>query len=162
MGKEEKEQKRENENMKEEDKIHIDKLNAHVNSAKLRAKYGLERFDILIISLSSGGIALSATFFEKFEDIDKLNVFWACIFFSVALVINLLSQVTGYYANNYDIKYTLEEIRETEKKKYYKNYKVYDCYKNVFNVLTTLFNLISLISFIVGIICLLLFINNLN
>ncbi|WP_309612824.1 hypothetical protein [Flavobacterium sp.] len=148
--------------MKEDDKIYVNKLNTHVDNAKLRAKYALERFDILIISLSSGGIALSATFFEKFEDIDKLNVFWACIFFSVSLVINLLSQVNGYYANNYDIKYTVEEIRETEKKDFYKNYKVYDCFKNVFDVLTTLFNLISLLSFIVGIICLLLFINNLK
>ena len=148
--------------MKEEDKIHVQKLNVYIDKAKTREKYALERFDILIISLSSGGIALSVTFFEKFECINKSNVFVACIFFSIALIINLFSQVTGYYANNYDIKYTLEEIRELEEKEFFKNYKVYDRFKNVFNYLTTIFNLISLISFIVGMIFLILFINNLK
>jgi hypothetical protein len=83
-------------------------------------------------------------FFEKFNGINKSNVFIACIFFSIALVINLLSQITGFYANNFDIKYTIEEIREIEKKDFNVNYCKYDCYKKIFNFLTNVFNLVSL------------------
>jgi hypothetical protein len=131
--------------MKKKDKVYKKKLEVYIERAKIREKYALERFDILIISLSSGGIALSAAFFEKFNATNKSNVFEACIFFSIALVVNLLSQITGYYANNFDIKYTVEEIREIEKKDFNLNYKIYDCYKTIFNVITNVFNLVSLL-----------------
>lgn len=39
---------------------HIANLNEYLISAATRAKYSIERFDILIILLSSGGIALVA------------------------------------------------------------------------------------------------------
>ncbi len=51
---------------------HIANLNEYLISAATRAKYSIERFDILIILLSSGGIALVASFFDKFKCIDKV------------------------------------------------------------------------------------------
>ena len=103
--------------MKKDEK-HIEDLKEYIKSAESRANYSIERFDILIISLSSGGIALSVRFFDKFESIDKNNVFYGCLFFAISLIINLLSQVTGYYANRNDIKYSNEEIRELDNKKF--------------------------------------------
>jgi hypothetical protein len=148
--------------MKKKDKEYKKKLEVYIDKAKLREKYALERYDILIISLSSGGIALSVTFFEKFNGTDKSTVFVASILFSIALVVNLLSQITGYYANNFDIKYTVEEIREIEKKDFYLDYKKYDCYKSIFNVLTNVFNLVSLLGLITGLIFLILFIKQIK
>lgn len=145
--------------MQKEDKKYLKELKAYTIKAETREKYSIERFDILIISLSSGGIALCMSFFENFKEIDKLHVYNACIYFAVALVINLISQLTGYYANKYDIKYIKEEIRELEKKDFKSNYKIYDCYQNIFDKLTKLFNMISLLCFIIGIIFLIIFIN---
>lgn len=146
----------------EKNKEHIANLNDYLKTAETRANYSIERYDILIISLSSGGIALVAGFFDKFKDIDKSDVYYGSLFFSIAIIINLLSQVTGYFANSNDIKYCNEEIKELEGKNYYLNYQKYDCFKKIFNFLTTLFNGISLLSFIAGAIFLLIFIKNLK
>lgn len=145
----------------EKNKEHIANLNEYLKTAETRANYSIERYDILIISLSSGGIALVAGFFDKFKDIDKSDVYYGSVF-SIAIIINLLSQVTGYYANRNDIKYCNEEIKELEGKNYYSKYQKYDCFKKIFNFLTTLFNGISLLSFIAGAIFLLIFIKNLK
>ena len=59
---------------------HINNLNKYIKNAESRVKYSLERFDILIISLSSGGIALSMSFFENFREINKTQVYTACVF----------------------------------------------------------------------------------
>lgn len=143
-------------------KEHIANLNEYLKTAVTKANYSIKRYDILIISLSSGGIALVAGFFDKFKDIDKSDVYYGSLFFSIAIIINLLSQVTGYFANSNDIKYCNEEIKELEGKNYNFNYQKYDCLKKIFNFLTTLFNGISLLSFIAGAIFLLIFINNLK
>lgn len=148
--------------MDKKDKKHLVELKAYLTSALARAKYSIERFDILIITLSSGGIALSMNFFENYESVDKTMVYNGCVCFSVALIINLVSQVTGYNANKFDIKYVREEIRELEKKVYVEDYDKYDSYKKVFNFMTNLFNAISLISFIIGMIYIILFIKNLT
>lgn len=143
-------------------KEHITNLNEYLKTAETRAKYSIERFDILIISLSSGGIVLVAGFFDKFKGIDKSDVYYGSLFFSIAIIINLLSQVTGYFANLNDIKYCKEEIKELKGKNYNLNYQKYDCFKKIFDFLTTLFNGISLLSFIAGAIFILIFIKNLK
>lgn len=96
-------------------KQHINNLNEYIKTAESRAKYSLERFDILIITLSSGGIALSMSFFENFKEINKTQVYIGCVFFAIAVIINLLSQITGYYANRFDIMYSIQEVRELKK-----------------------------------------------
>lgn len=148
--------------MDKKDKKHLLELKEYLTSALARAKYSIERFDILIITLSSGGIALSMSFFENYKSTDKTMVYNGCVFFSFALIINLVSQGTGYFANKYDIKYVRQEIREIEKKVYVEDYEKYDCYKNVFNFLTNLFNISSLISFIIGMVYIIIFIKNLK
>lgn len=148
--------------MDKKEKKYLNELKEYLISALARAKYSMERFDILIITLSSGGIALSMNFFENYKTIDKTMVYNGCVFFALALIINLVSQVTGYNANRYDIKFVREEIRELEKKVYVVDYDKYDSYKKLFNFLTKLFNIISLISFIIGIIFIVLFMKNLK
>lgn len=143
-------------------KEHIANLNKYLKTAETRAKYSIERYDILIISLSSGGIAFVAGFFDKFKGIDKSDVYYGSLLFSIAIIINLLSQVTGYFANRNDIKYCNEEIRELKGKNYNLNYQKYDCFKKTFDFFTTLFNGISLLSFIAGAIFILIFIKNLK
>jgi hypothetical protein len=145
--------------MEKEDKKYINSLKRYIITADARVKYSLQRFDILIISLSSGGLALSASLYENFKNVDKnlINIAW--IFFSSALIVNLLSQITGYMANKLDIKCTnilIDEIKGTEEEG---SHKKLDCLKEIYNSLTKVFNILSFLSLTTAIILIILFIN---
>ena len=147
--------------MKKKDKIHLSDLKSYLLKAEERVKYSLERFDILIISLSSGGLVLALNLFKNFQNncIDKNLLSLSWLFFSLALIINLLSQVTGYLANKYDIKGTRNEIYEIEKKSTNGNPKWIERYQNISDFLTKWLNISSFLSLATGIILLILFIN---
>ena len=123
--------------MKKKDREYISDLKEYLSKAENRVKYSLERFDILIISLSSGGLILALNLYKNFQElfVDKVFVKLSWLFFSIALIINLSSQVTGYLANKYDIKGTQNEIYEIEKKKIIGNQKHIDKCQKVFNFL---------------------------
>ena len=142
----------------------MDKLEKHVLSAKDSSKYSIDRFDILLISLSTSALILSIGFVEKvLPNIDKidsslLKLSW--LLFVIVLISNLTSQVTGYYGNQYDIKVTKNLIREERGKPLKGNQiKLESQCKNL-NRLTLIFNGISLFSLISGIIALVGFFSN--
>lgn len=145
--------------MNKKDKKYIQKLEEHKVSAKALVKYSLDRFDILIISLSSGGLVLSASIYENFKDADKnfINIGW--IFFSAALIINLLSQITGYHANKLDIKCTNILIDEVKGEAEHDSHKKIDLRKEVFNKSTAFLNGLSFLSLTTAIVLIVLFIN---
>lgn len=147
--------------MKKKDKEHISDLKEYLTKAEERVKYSLERFDILVISLSSGGLVLALNLFKNFQDslINKSFIKFSWLFFSLALIINLSSQVTGYLANKYDIKGTKNDIYEIEGKKTVGNQKWIDRYQNISDFLTKWFNILSFVSLTIGITLLTLFIN---
>jgi hypothetical protein len=145
--------------MKKKDKRYIQALKKYNISAEGRVKYSLERFDILIISLSSGGLALSASLYENFENPDKTFINIAWIFFSASLIINLLSQITGYKANKLDIECTEILIEEIKGKKEKDSHRKLDCQKEVYNSLTSGFNVLSFLSLTTAIMLIILFIN---
>ena len=147
--------------MKKKDKDYLIVLKDYISQAEGRVKYSLERLDILIISLSSGGLVLALNLFKNFQDtcIDKNFLKLSWLFFSLALIINLLSQVTGYLANKYDIIGTRNEINKLEKKDTIGKQKLIERYQNVSDFLTKWFNILSFISLAIGITLLILFIN---
>jgi len=145
--------------MKKKDKKYIQKLEEHKISAKALVKYSLDRFDVLIISLSSGGLALSVSLYENFKDGDKMCINVAWIFFSSALIINLLSQITGYHANKLDIKCTSMVIEEVKGRVELDSHKKIDSKKEIFNKLTSLFNGLSFLSLTTAIVLVIFFIN---
>ena len=147
--------------MKKKDKELIADLKEYVTIAEERVKYSLERFDILIISLSSGGLVLALNLFKNYQNIcvDKYFLKLSWLFFSLALIINLLSQVTGYLANKYDIKGAKNDILKLKKKDELQNIKWIDCYRNISDFLTKWLNILSFLSLTIGIILLVIFIN---
>jgi hypothetical protein len=145
--------------MKKKDKEYINSLKEYIVTAEGRVKYSLERFDILIISLSSGGLALSNSIYENFHNGDKIFINIAWIFFSSALIINLLSQITGYKANKLDIKCTRIVIDEVKGKAEEGSHKKLDYHKGIYNSLTKIFNILSFSSLTIAIILITLFIN---
>jgi len=145
--------------MEKKDKKYIESLEKYLLSAEGRVRYSLERFDILIISLSSGGLALSASLFENFKATDKTYINIAWIFFSSALIVNLLSQMSGYRANKLDIKCTNILIDEIKDKVAEGTHEKFDSRKVFFNFLTAFFNILSFLSLASAIILIILFIN---
>ena len=148
--------------LQSEDKTrYINKLEKHIEQAKDSAKYSLDRFDILIISLSTCSLIFSIGFVKdiipNLNDINTTLLKLAWLFFLISLIANLISQVSGYYANKYDIKITQNIIREKRNKKMKGNQNLYKQICKYLNYATIWLNGLSLILLISGLIALIVF-----
>lgn len=139
----------------------IKNLEAHIERTDLNLKYSIDRFDILIISISSGGLVFSMEFVKdlltKKPDIDFLPLKISWVLFSLSIVLNLLSQVTGYYANKYEITITKNIIKQERNKPIKGNQNNLELGHKIFNSLTIIFNGLSLLFLISAIIILVIF-----
>jgi diacylglycerol kinase family enzyme len=139
----------------------IRNLEDHKEKTTANLKYSIDRFDILIISISSGGLVFSMGFIKdiipKTPSINFLLLKISWMFFGLAIVLNLLSQVTGYYANNFELKITKNLIRQERKKAMMGNQTSFECKKRIMNFITNLFNVLSLFLLIGGIILFVIF-----
>jgi hypothetical protein len=146
------------------DEKYIEKLEKYSESTKRAMDYSVERFDILIISLSTSGLILSIGFVKNIiKDFDKIDPWllkttW--LLFACSLIMNLFSQVTGYYANMLDMKVTDENIRLEKGKDEKINLDLNELFHKLFNSGTLLLNAGSLFCLISAIITLILFISN--
>ncbi|NQU32407.1 MAG: hypothetical protein HQ521_04165, partial [Bacteroidetes bacterium] len=126
------------------DKKYIKRLQTYVETTQKAVDYSIERFDILIISLSTGGLVLSIGFVKDIiGDYSKVNtillkITW--LLFACSLIMNLLSQATGYFANRLDLKITRDIIRTEEGKESKINIKGKECSKRIFNASTSFLN----------------------
>lgn len=149
--------------MKKETKRFVSKLELHIDNATSNLKYAVDRFDILIISISSGGLVFSMGYVKDLlpkdahTDLLLLKLSW--ILFGSAIIINLLSQVTSYYANKYDIKITRNIIRIERKKPIIGDQSSYECKERIFSFMTNLFNFFSLCFLIIAIVLLIIFVS---
>lgn len=139
----------------------IERLEEHKESIKQNIKYSIDRFDILIISLSSGGLVLSTSFAKDFSanfccpNFLMLKLGWAL--FALALVLNLISQVTSYIANNTELLIVEDLIREKKGKVKKSNQTVLEKKKVRFNSATNWLNIICLFTFVFGVIVVIIF-----
>lgn len=142
-------------------KRYIRNLEKHISSADSNVKYSLDRFDILIITISSGGLIFSMGFVKdilsEINNIDftLLKISW--VGFSFSIIINLLSQVSSYFANSIDIKITRNIIKEERSKPIIWNKRNMEIKQNIYDFLTKLFNSLSLLLLIVSICLLVVF-----
>lgn len=138
------------------DDRYLSNLEKHIERAREAEKYSADRFDILLISLSSTALVLSIGFVNnvisdlKAVDTSLLKTSW--LLFVVTLISNLLSQVSGYYAHVYDIKVTRNLIRAERGKNQKGNQELYEIYCSILNKITIVLNGISLLCLITGII----------
>lgn len=138
------------------DERYLSNLEKHIERAKEAQKYSADRFDILLISLSSTALALSIGFVNnvvpdlKATDTSLLKTSW--LLFVVTLISNLTSQVSGYYAHVYDIKTTRNLIRAERGKNQKGNQKKFETYCSNLNNTTNVLNAISLLCLFGGII----------
>ena len=143
---------------------YLKKLEKHKEDSLSAVKYSSDRFDILIISISTTSLILSVTFIRELSiNTNQINlnlIKLACLTFGISIISNLLSQVSGYITNLYEIKICTNLIREERGKKSKGNQKLNNKVSDIFDTTTIIFNIVSLISLILGIIFIIIFLFN--
>lgn len=145
------------------DKDYIRSLQKYAETTQKHMDYALERFDILIISLSSSGMVLSIGFVKDiipdFSQVNPILLKTTWLLFALSLIMNLFSQVSGYYANQMDLRVTNDIIRTKQGKGSRLNQQKMDKRMKNFNFTTVLLNAGSLFGLVGGIVTLIVFIS---
>lgn len=146
---------------------YIAKLEKWIEERKKDWDYSLEQFDKLIITLSSGGLILTIGFVRDIvkitEETDTTLLKGCWYLLTIALVLNLLSQVTSFFSNRLEIRYTLREIKSLKEQGAFND----KCFKNRFtkimrdisNHCTIWCNILSFVVLIIGFWLFVVFIN---
>lgn len=124
--------------------------------------YAIEKFDTLIISLSSGGLVFSVGFIKdvikNFHQVDLLWLKICWIGFGLSLILNLLSHVTSFYSNRFEKKALKNAIKKKQNKPIKQEPKRSEKISDIFNSGTTVLNGLSLLSFLTAVTTLVYFI----
>lgn len=142
---------------------YIERLTKYAETTQKAIDYSVERFDILIISLSSSGMVLSIGFVKDiipdFSQVNPILLKITWLLFALSLILNLLSQVSGYYANSLDLKITNDIIRTKRGKESRINQEKMEGRMHVINSVTMFLNGASLIGLLTGIVTMVVFIS---
>lgn len=140
---------------------YLNKLEKHIEKAKEASRYSSDRFDILLISLSTSALVLSIGFVKNiFPDLGCINTSMlktSWLLFVLCLLSNLISQVSGYYAHQFDIKVNINKIRLERGNEPRGKQKRLKRNLNIFNNVTIWLNGFSLLFLLAGIIIIVLF-----
>ncbi|TYC14768.1 hypothetical protein ES677_05150 [Bizionia gelidisalsuginis] len=149
--------------MKKKNQIKYNAWNEHLNNTRERTNYSIRRMDLLIISISGGGIYILFETLREFKtgkvDIENTALLLFCgLCFLVAITSNFVSQKTGFYSNDNEEKFINLELKKIQGESIDTcEQKGYD--KNVikYNRITNVLNLISIFLMLVGLILLAIF-----
>jgi hypothetical protein len=145
----------ENDQSEEDKKRYIEKLERHKENTEKSSHYSLERFDVLIITLSSAALAFSIGFIKDviidFHSSNLVPLKWAWLCFGSAIGLNLLSQISSYWTSFYEIRLTRIKIREKRGKPTRWDRSKTEKSSKFLNLITIILNYTSLTLFIIGI-----------
>ncbi len=141
----------------------IERLTKYAETTQKAIDYSVERFDLLIVSLSSSGLVLSIGFVKdiipEFSQVNPILLKITWLLFALSLIMNLISQVSGYYANSLDLKITNDIIRTKKGKDSKLDQEKLDSRMKIINSTTIFLNGASLLSLLTGIITLIVFVS---
>ena len=124
------------------DTFYRDQLERHRGASIKNYWYAIERMDLMIIYTSLLGIG--ATLWGAVPDIGG-------IFFTIALIVNFLSQLTGYWANRSEAKWSSLSIKKERGKEIDNELrKKLDGKSKFYSTLTYACNTVSSISCFLG------------
>lgn len=110
--------------MKKEKQSKIEQWLIHKSDASERAFYAIRRLDLLIVSISGACIyiVLETLKFLYSSDAPEIKTCTAllkisAIFAVFAIIVNLISQITGLYSNKYETEYASQNIYIQEEEK---------------------------------------------
>lgn len=149
--------------MDERIKKEIEEIGEKKQKANESVKYSTDRIDIVVISLSTGAIALTINIFTNLQPFTSSNLVWFLKFsllsFTLSIISNLISQITSFYhfklkIERFDMQIkNLKENKERESKES----KSHKDRMSSYNRITDFLNHISTYMLILGIILLLLY-----
>jgi len=124
-------------------------------------KYAEGRFDILIISLSSGGLVLLLNYYKSLIDLHiclcgTISVLWPISSFISAILSNLISQLVSAKSNRLIAKYADEKIKQYEGSIAIADVKI-KRRSDYFDNWNSRLNIFSLASLLVGILLFIIF-----
>ena len=146
---------------------YISELERWLSERKKDLDYSLEQFDKLIILISSGGLVLTIGFVRDIVTItESSNTFLlkACWYLlALALILNLLAQISSFLANKIEINITQKELNELKDKgEFDENSKSIKSKRLLFNISNSsvkILNIISFVSMVIGISIFVVFVN---
>ena len=109
--------------VKKKKEIEYNKWISHLENSKERTNYSIRRMDLLIISISGGGIYVILESLRELKTNETLNqilvdnktmLILSGIFFLLCITLNFVSQVTGYHANTNEECYVQQELKKIE------------------------------------------------
>ncbi|MBT2561579.1 hypothetical protein J7E50_12110 [Pedobacter sp. ISL-68] len=133
----------------------IEMLEKHIEKAEKGAEYSIVRFDLLVISLSTGALLLSINYAKDltgYSHVGYLKFSWLML--GICIIGNLTSQVTGYYTNLKDISVTKNMVRQKRGKAFKGNQERLKRMCKLYSKTTLILNLVSLMTFAIGLIAL--------
>lgn len=142
--------------MGDENERYIKNLSDHRENALESARYSSDRFDILIVSISTTALVVSIGSIKGFLadaiaiDTRLIKVAW--VFFVVTILCNLTSQLTAYYSHKTDARITKNMIRDERKKPMIGNQEKLEKRCRSLNSATQALNIASFVGLIIGII----------
>lgn len=102
--------------MSDERNFKLERWIKHEERSLSNKWYAIGRIDLLIISISGGGLFV---LFETFKFVreqklcmDVTLLKWGAIFFASAIIVNFISQVFGFYANKYEATFANKNIKK--------------------------------------------------
>jgi hypothetical protein len=106
--------------MKKKKKEYKLSLSEHNKVSNENLQYAIKRLDVLIILLSSGGIYLVIDILKIPDNesflVSHFYILTSAGIFSFAIITNIISQWTGYKANEFEQKWIQLEMDICEKK----------------------------------------------
>ena len=98
----------------------LEDLNDYLKVCREKFQYAVQRFDILIVSLSVAGIILSFNYTRYLMDEKNISGWptWipllSVILFALSIMSNFASQYTAFYAHRLEIEITKGKIRQVK------------------------------------------------
>lgn len=149
MDKQEKEESKRND-------YYVSELESYIKILRANKDYSMQRFDVLIISISGAGVYTSfefmkfistSTYFQMSPDIQNLNIYYKItgVVFTLSIIANFFSQWTSYRSTSMGIEATkglvfkIKEMDVDEKKT-----KKYQSLSDKLNKVTSILNFVTM------------------
>ncbi len=140
----------------------LDFWTKHRESSIKNKWYGIERIDLLIVSICSGGLyvcfEIIKFLIEKKPLIEYDLLKWSSVFFALGIIINLLSQYYGSAANKFEAKYAgcmIKQVRNVSYNQF--DMKFFDKKVKFYNKAVFFTNAVSIAAMALGIMSLCVF-----
>ncbi len=148
------------ENKPEISNRYLDKLEKHLETSKDSAKYASDRFDILIVTISTTALVVTIGFVNNLigkNDVDTSLLKFSWLLFVVTIITNLTSQLTSYYSHKTEEKITRNLIRIERNKEPIGKQNELEILSNRLDKTTQILNIISFITLFIAIIVIVIF-----